>query len=164
MGISADERSSAIDFVNRINFLFEEWDVPKLLSTCLPEVKVWHAEGVFDGKEEVIRFFRDIYPPFIPGVHRQASNHIVDRDDETGGVLVRYHDYLYRYAWPDDAEGIKGAVLQLKIDTEGLPALWNGVTMVDRLVMTENGWKLKERQLGRLVANRDLMPNAKSDK
>lgn len=105
------------------------------------------------------------YSTFIPQLHdldRHASNHILDRDEETGGVSVRYHNSLYRYAWPDDTEGVKGTVLQYKEDTEGLPALWNGVTMTDRLVLSAEGWKLKERVLGGLVANKELMSDAKS--
>ncbi|RYN43539.1 hypothetical protein AA0114_g10193 [Alternaria tenuissima] len=164
MDVSGDERSSAIDFVNRLNFLFEEWDTPKILQAFVPDAKVLHVHGTLHGHEDIIEFWKKVYPPFIPGVHRHASNHIVDRDEETGGVSVRYHNYLYRYAWPDDTEGIKGTVLQYKEDTEGLPALWNGVTMMDRLVLSADGWKLKERVLGGLVANKELMPDAKSKK
>ncbi|KAH7081107.1 hypothetical protein BKA63DRAFT_530277 [Paraphoma chrysanthemicola] len=162
MDLSADERSSAIDFVNRLNFLFEEWDTSKILQAFVPDARVSHVHGTLHGHTECIDFFKNVYHPFIPGVHRHASNHIVDRDEETGGVSVRYHCYLYRYAWPDDTEGIKGTVLQYKEDTNGLPALWNGVTLMDRLVRTEIGWKLKERRLGGLVANKELQPDAKS--
>lgn len=123
-----------------------------------------HVHGTLDAHEDIIEFFKKVYPPFIPGVHRHASNHIVDRDEETGGVSVRCHNYLYRYAWPNDTEGIKGNVLQYKEDTEGLPALWNGVTMIDRSIHPEDGWKLKERVQGGLVANKALMPHAKSKK
>jgi hypothetical protein len=34
--------------------------------------------------------------------------------------------------------------------------------MMDRLVLSADGWKLKERVLGGLVANKELMPDAKS--
>jgi hypothetical protein len=164
MDISGDERSSAIDFVNRVNFLFEEWDTAKIVQAFTSDAKVFHTHGTIHGHAEIMEFFRNVYPPFIPGVHRHGTNHIVDRDEETGGVSVRYHIYLYRYAWPEDTQGIKGTVTQLKENTDGLPALWNGVTVMDRLVQAENGWKLKERRLGQLSLNKDLQPDAKSNK
>jgi hypothetical protein len=164
MDISSEERSSAVDFVNRLNFLFEEWDIPKIVQTILPDARVQHFYGTLYGHSDIINFFKDVYPPLIPGISRHANNHVVDRDEETGGVKVRYHLHLARYAWPDDAEEINSTAGTLRESSEGLPAIWMWTTVIDRLVRSEDGWKVKERWLSGSVSNKELNPDTKSKK
>ncbi|KAM6516775.1 hypothetical protein FALCPG4_014948 [Fusarium falciforme] len=155
--VTGDERSSAIDFVNRVNTLFEEFDKDKLSSTFLPEATLQHAYGKFQGYEEMRGFIEKDYPPLIPGVTRHATNHIVDRDEETGGVVVRYHNMLIRHVWPTEADKVttKDAIM-----VTGLPGIWFWSTMLDRLKMTDDGWRVYARTIGATVINKDLAPQA----
>ncbi|PYH39842.1 uncharacterized protein BO87DRAFT_381866 [Aspergillus neoniger CBS 115656] len=41
--VTSEERSSAIDFVNRHNFVFEEFDHAKMIDTFLPNATVYHS-------------------------------------------------------------------------------------------------------------------------
>ncbi|KUM61382.1 hypothetical protein ACN42_g5740 [Penicillium freii] len=93
--VSSEERSSAIDFVNRHNFVFEEFDHAKITATFLPNAVVYHSHGTISGHEEMKKFFENIYGFFIPGISRSATNHVIDRDED-GGVLVRYQETLIR--------------------------------------------------------------------
>lgn len=79
----------------------------------------------------------------------------MDRDGE-GGVTVRYHEHLVRYAWPADAAGLKGGDSMRSDD--GLPGTWLYSEIIDRLKMTDEGWKLSERYLGQSVFNTKLDP------
>ncbi|KAH6973263.1 hypothetical protein EDB80DRAFT_743012 [Ilyonectria destructans] len=156
--ITADERSSAIDFVNRLNHLFEEFDKDKMKSGFLPECKLRHAYGTFNGRAEMDAFIERDYPPLVPGISRHATNHTVDRDDETGGVVVRYHNMLVRYAWPSQAHKVTpNGVIKAE---DGLPGMWYWAPMVDRLKMTEEGWKVYERFIGGSVVNSKFDPDA----
>ncbi|KAK7419638.1 hypothetical protein QQX98_003229 [Neonectria punicea] len=152
--VTAEERSSAIDFVNRINTLFEEFDQDMISSTFLPDASLRHAYGTFRGRAELEGFTRKIYLPLIPGVSRHATNHIVDRDEETGAVVVRYHNLLVRHIWAEDAGKVttKGAIMV----TDDLPRIWFWLTTLDRLKMTDEGWRVQERIIGATVINKDL--------
>ncbi|KAH6976592.1 hypothetical protein EDB80DRAFT_871716 [Ilyonectria destructans] len=155
--VTAEERISAVDFVNRVNTLFEEFDKDKVISAFLPDASLHHAFGGFRGIDELGRFFEKDYPPLIPGVNRHATNHIVDRDEETGGVVVRYHMLLIRHVWPTEADKVtaKGAVI-----ATDLPGIWFWSTMADRLKTTDDGWKVYARNLGATVINKNLSPEA----
>ncbi|KAK4903113.1 hypothetical protein LTR27_000041 [Elasticomyces elasticus] len=157
--VTADERSSAIDFVNRINYLFEEFNHDKMLSAFLDDSIVYHFHGKIEGKEETRRFFEDVYGYLIPGVTRHATNHIVDRDGEHG-VMVRYHEQLFRNAWPAEVSDAAGAAEER---TDGLPALWLFSPMIDRLRMTADGWKIMERYVGASTFNKKLDPPKSPD-
>ncbi|KAJ5509591.1 hypothetical protein N7527_011734 [Penicillium freii] len=119
--VSSEERSSAIDFVNRHNFVFEEFDHAKITATFLPNAVVYHSQGTISGHEEMKKFFENIYGFFIPGISRSATNHVIDRDED-GGVLDVVRE-------------------------NGLPAIWWIGTNIDRLRMTSDGWKIFERYL-----------------
>ncbi|OWY47064.1 hypothetical protein AALT_g11008 [Alternaria alternata] len=140
--VTAEERSSAIDFVNRNNLIMEQFQ-----------------HGTVTGVDEMRAFFNTTYPYIIPGVSRHATNHIVDRDEETGGVTVRYHEQCIRYAWPSVFEtqlkGKEGSFIESDGD---LPQIWIYNIHYDRLVMTETGWKLRERVLGPAVVNPQMDP------
>ncbi|EHK23322.1 uncharacterized protein TRIVIDRAFT_220595 [Trichoderma virens Gv29-8] len=143
--VTAEERSSAIDFVNRNNFVFEEFNVDKVMSTFLPEAAVHHIGGTFRGEAERRKFLETFYAKiFIPGISRNAMNHVVDRDGD--GVMVRYQMHLVRYAWPSDIRGI--AAGEDLLSNDGLPSTWYFGAVIDRLRMTSEGWKLFERYLG----------------
>jgi hypothetical protein len=143
--VSSEERSSAIDFVNRHNFVFEEFDHAKMTATFLPNAVVYHSHGTITSHEERKEFFENIYGFFIPGISRSATNHVVDRDED-GGVIVRYQETLVRYGWPgDDTSMFKREDV---VRENGLPAIWWIGTNIDRLRMTSDGWKIFERYLG----------------
>jgi len=139
--VTAEERTSAVDFVNRSNLLFEEWDIEKVLSTFLDDSTVFHFHGVIEGREENRKFLTETYPYLISGVTRHATNHIVDRDGEDG-VVVRYHEQLFRNVWPTDVGSDAGTAGERM---DGLPALWLYSPMMDRLRKTDDGWKIFER-------------------
>ncbi|KAH6959566.1 hypothetical protein BKA56DRAFT_637491 [Ilyonectria sp. MPI-CAGE-AT-0026] len=142
--VTSEERSSAIDFVNRNNFVFEEFNVEKVLSTFLPDGAVYHIGGAVRGRAEMKIFLEDYAKVYIHGISRNAMNHVVDRDDD--GVMVRYHQHLVRYAWPKDTESVTAGGDLLSDD--GLPSTWFFATVIDRLRKTPEGWKVFERHLG----------------
>ncbi|KAI6774826.1 hypothetical protein HG530_001584 [Fusarium avenaceum] len=153
--VTSEERSSAIDFVNRHNLIFEESDHEKMVNTFLPDAVVYHSHGTIRGHKNARDFFANTYGAFIPGVSRHATNHVVDRD-ENGGVIVRYQQCLIRYGWQgDDLAAIKDDTAR----EDGLPAIWWIGRGIDRLRMTPDGWKIFERHLGAPFRNRTLDPD-----
>ncbi|KAL6884435.1 hypothetical protein GGI43DRAFT_419513 [Trichoderma evansii] len=111
----------------------------------LPDAAIHHIGGAIRGKAEMKAFLEDLYAKvFIPGIGRNAMNHVVDRDDD--GVIVRYQQHLVRYAWPSDTEGITAG--EDLLSNDGLPSTWHFGTVIDRLRMTSEGWKIFERYLG----------------
>jgi hypothetical protein len=154
--VSAEDRASAIDFVNRVNWFFETWDVDAMVDAFLPDSVTYHVHGTIRGKDETRRFFNKIYPYIIPGVSRHATNHIVDPDDDNG-VIVRYHNLLVRYARPEVAPAhLAGQVLE---NPDDLPATWIYSTVVDRLRRCNNMWKIFEKYVGCTSINNRLTPS-----
>lgn len=92
----------------------------------------------------------ETYPNLVPGVSRHAPNHIVDIEDN-GLVSVRYQNLLVRYASPEAAATI---VAEKVIETDELPALWLYSPMLDRLSVTDDGWKITDA----ISAGRRPMP------
>ncbi|KAL3468100.1 hypothetical protein BJX64DRAFT_282984 [Aspergillus heterothallicus] len=84
--VATEERTSAIDFVNRQNYIFQQFNHDRMLETFLPDAVVYHSEGTLRGHATFRKFFEAFHARAIPGVCRSATNHIVDRDDdgETG--------------------------------------------------------------------------------
>ncbi len=154
--VTTEDRASAIDFVNRVNWLFDVWDVDALVDAFLPDSVTYHWHGTNRGQDETRRFFNDIYPYIIPGVSRHATNHIVD-SDEDGGVIVRYHNLLVRFAHPEAAPAL--AAGQAMESPDDLPAIWIYSTMVDRLRRSDRGWKIFERYVGSTTTNDRLTPS-----
>jgi hypothetical protein len=153
--VSTEDRVSAIDFVNRINWLFDVWDVDALVDSFLPESVTYHWHGTNRGQEETRRFLNEIYPYIIPGVSRHATNHIVDPDQD-GGVIVRYHNLLVRFAKPEAAPSLEAGFAMQSPDD--LPAVWIYSTMVDRLRRSGKEWKILERHVGATTTNDRLTP------
>ncbi|KAH8697163.1 hypothetical protein BGW36DRAFT_378091 [Talaromyces proteolyticus] len=153
--VTSEERSSAIDFVNRHNFIFQEFNHDKMIATFLPDAVVYHSKGTIHGHAEFRAFFENLYGAYIPGISRSATNHIVDRDGD-GGVVVRYQQYLIRYGWAgDDAKTVAGKNF---VRDDGLPSIWWFAPIIDRLRMTADGWKFFERYLGPSFTNQRLDP------
>jgi SnoaL-like protein len=152
--VAPADRASAIDFVNRVNWLFDTWDVDAMVDAFMPESVTYHWHGTNRGRDETRRFFNEIYPYIIPGVSRHATNHIVDPDED--GVVVRYHNLLVRYAPPEAAPAL--AAGQVMESPDDLPGIWMYSAMVDRLRRTENGWKIFERYVGGTTTNNRLTP------
>lgn len=158
-GVDVDpaDRISAIDFVNRVNWWFETWDVEAMVDAFLPDAVAYHFHGTINGHEQIRHFFAHDYPYLIPGVSRHATNHIVDTDEE--GVVVRYQNLLVRYATPESA-AVLGAGQAIK-STDDLPAIWLYSPMMDRLRRTATGWKISERYIGGSTVNTRLDPTTK---
>jgi hypothetical protein len=152
--VTAKERTSAIDFINRQNYIFQEFNHDRMLDTFLPDATVYHSERTLRGHAEIGTFFQTCYGRTVPGICRSATNHIVDRDeddeDEDGtGVVVRYQQYLIRYGWEGHGEDEQVSASATKtISEDGLPAIWWFGSVVDRLRMTGQGWKVYERFVG----------------
>ena len=94
--VDAADRVSAIDFINRVNWLFDAWDIDAMVEAFLPDSVTHHTHGVVRGRIETRRFFQEQFPYTVPGISRHATNPIVDPDDD--GVIVRYHNLLVRYS------------------------------------------------------------------
>jgi hypothetical protein len=154
------DRISAIDFINRVNWLFDAWDIDAMVEAFLPDSATFHTHGVTRGTLETRRFFQDQSPHVMPGVSRQALNPIVDPDDD-GGVIVRYHNLLVRNTAQAAAPRIvSGQVIAGVVDA---PEIWIYSVMTDRLRRTENGWRIFERHVGSTSMNDGGSSNRHAD-
>lgn len=151
--VTPEERITAIDFVNRLNFLFQEFDHEKIINAFTEDCVVYHYHGTIKGHDGNRKFLKEQYGYLIPGVVRDASNHIVDRDGDDG-VTVRYHEHLVRYAWPEE-----DAQEHNRAKDDGLPGIWIFSPLIDRLKKTDEGWKLYERYVGSSIVNEKLDPS-----
>ena len=133
--VTAEDRISAIEFINRVNWFFDIWDVDAIVQAFAENSVTYHFHGTNRGRAEVRKFLTEKYPYLIPGVSRHATNHIVDADE--GGVVVRYHNLLIRYAAPEVAPGM-GFAKAIE-SQEDLPGIWLYSVMVDRLRRTQEG-------------------------
>lgn len=149
------DRISAIDFINRLNWLFDAWDIDAMVDAFLPDSVTYHTHGVTRGWAETRRFFQQAYPYIVPGVSRVATNPIVDADGD--GVIVRYHNLLIRYSTEASPNVVTGQVLGAPDD---LPAIWVYSMMIDRLRRTDQSWRIWERHVGATTMNDRLRPVA----
>lgn len=153
--VDPDVRASAVDYVNRVNWLFETWDLEAAIAAFAPDAQVFHFHGELHGEADIRHFLTEVYPYLIPGVSRHASNHIVDVE-ESGLVAVRYQNLLVRYADMEAAPGLNAGQV---LDSEALPAIWLYSPMLDRLRKTEDGWAIAERYIGGSTTNTRLTPS-----
>jgi SnoaL-like domain len=155
--VSTADQVSAIDFINRVNWLFDAWDIDAMVEAFLPDSVMHHTHGIVRGRIETRRFFQEQYPYTVPGVSRHATNPIVDPDDDDG-VVVRYHNLLVRYSVETGSPRIVGG--QVVSSPTGLPAMWVYSAMTDRLRRTDRGWRIFERRVGPTSMNDRLTPGA----
>ena len=142
------DRISAIDFINRVNLLFDAWNVDAMVEAFLPDSVTYHTGGVTNGREETRRFFQQMSPYVDHGISRIATNPIVDTDED--GVIVRYHNLHIRYA----AQFAPGAITgQAPGPADGLPGIWVYEAMTDRLRRVGSGWRIFERHAGVTTMN-----------
>jgi hypothetical protein len=151
------DRVTAIDFINRVNWLFDAWDIDAMLEAFLPDSVTHHTHGITRGVIETLRFFQDQGPYVVPGVSRQALNPIVDPDDDDG-VIVRYHNLLLRHAAQANSPRIVSG--QVVAGPADMPEIWVYSAMTDRLRRTESGWRIFERHIGPTSMNDQLGPAA----
>jgi ketosteroid isomerase-like protein len=144
------DRISAVDFINRVNWLFDAWDIDAMVEAFLPDSVTYHTHGINRGQAETRRFFQQLYAYSGPGVSRHATNPIVDRDGD--GVIVRYHNLLVRYT-PEASSMVTGQVVGRP---DNLPALWVYSAITDRLRRTDKGWRIFERHIGATTMNDGL--------
>ncbi|MFG2731561.1 nuclear transport factor 2 family protein [Streptomyces canus] len=152
--VSGTDRADAIELVNRVNWLFDIWDVEGILESFVPDAITRHPHGVARGRAAQRQFLEQYYP-LVPGVSRHATNHIVDADGDD--VIVRYYNLLIRYAMPEDAETVR-VTTEMIGNSDGLPAIWIGSPMMDRLRRTDQGWKIVERIVGGTVRSERWTP------
>jgi len=60
------DRVSAIDFIHRVNWLFDAWDIDVMVEAFLPDSVTHHTHGVSRGKVETRRFFQGRLPTWCP--------------------------------------------------------------------------------------------------
>lgn len=158
VGLGSDvdpaDRASAIDFINRVNWLFDAWDIDAMVEAFLPDCVTYHTHGINRGQAEMRRFFQQMSSYSVAGVSRHATNPIVDCDGD--GVIVRYHNLLIRHASPETSS--KMVTGQVGGSPEDLPAIWVYSAMADRLRRTDNGWRISERHVGTTSMNDRLRP------
>jgi hypothetical protein len=150
---------SAIDFIHRVNWLFDAWDIDAMVEAFLPDGVTHHTHGINRGRAETRRFFQEQYPYTVPGISRHATNPIVDPDGDDG-VIVRYHNLLVRYSAEPASPRIVGG--QVVASPMGLPAIWVYSAMTDRLRRTHSGWRIFERHVAATSMNDRLTPGASS--
>lgn len=150
------DRADAIDFINRVNLLFDACDIDAMVEAFLPDGVTYHTHGVARGRAETRRFFEETYPYSVPGVSRIATNPIVDSDGE--GVIVRYYNLLVRYA--PEAAGPRMVTGEVVEDPDDLPAIWVYSAVTDRLRRLDNVWRIFERHIGTTTMNDRLRPMA----
>jgi hypothetical protein len=155
--VDTADQVSAIDFINRVNWIFDAWDIDAMVEAFLPDSVTHHTHGTVRGRIETRRFFQEQYPYTVPGVSRHATNPIVDPDDDDG-VIVRYHNLLVRYSTAASSPRIVGG--QIVASPADVPALWVYSAMTDRLRRTEGGWRILERRVGPTSMNDRLTPGA----
>lgn len=150
--VDAADRSDAIDFINRVNLLFDAYEVDSMVQAFLPEGTIFHSQGVTQGHIELRRFFQQAALYSGPGISRVATNPIVDADGD--GVIVRYHNLVVRYSDAPVSNAVTGR------DGEELPGIWVYSAMTDRLRRTERGWRIFERYIGSTTMNDRMTPAA----
>ena len=148
------DRMTAIDFINRVNWIFDSWDIDAMVEAFLPDSVTHHTHGVVRGRIETRRFFQEQYSYTVPGVSRHATNPIVDPDDD--GVIVRYHNLLIRYSAEASSPRIVGG--QVVASPSDMPTFWVYSAMTDRLRRTDAGWRIFERRVGPTSMNDRLTP------
>jgi hypothetical protein len=144
--VDADMRFEAIDFVNRVNFLFDRWEPEALLASFSDDAVVDHPLGRSNGKKELAAFL-NAYEPITRGVRRHNCNHVV----ETGpgeDFTVTYYILLIRIAPSNRAEKLKTAPMEIMEYDEHLPKVISYAMVTDRLTRTRSGeWLVRHKRV-----------------
>jgi hypothetical protein len=148
------DQLSAIDFINRVNLLFDAGNIDAMVEAFLPDSVTYHSDGITRGQAETRRIFQEKCPYSVPGISRIATNPIVDRDGQ--GVIVRYHNLLVRYA-PKPTE-LRVITAEVVDDPDDLPAIWIYSAMADRMRRVDSGWRIFERHIETTTVNDRLSP------
>jgi hypothetical protein len=144
--IDADTRFEAIDFVNRVNFLFDRWQREELLAAFSDDVIVDHPLGRSAGKEELAAFLK-AYEPITHGVRRHNCNHVIDTGPGED-IIVTYYILLIRIAPSSEAGKLKAAPMEIMEYEEHLPKLISYAMVTDRLSKTESGgWRVRHKRV-----------------
>jgi hypothetical protein len=144
--IDADTRSEAIDFVNRVNFLFDRWLPEELLAAFSDDVIVDHPLGRSAGKEELAAFLK-AYEPITLGVRRHNCNHVIDAGPGED-IIVTYYILLIRIAPSSQADKLKAAPMEIMKYDEHLPKLISYAMVTDRLTRTLAGdWRVRHKRV-----------------
>lgn len=67
---SAQDRADAIDFVNRLNFAFDHWDLQHMVDAFTDDSVTDRPRGRIVGRAENIMFFENPYKPLTAGIRR----------------------------------------------------------------------------------------------
>lgn len=144
--IDADTRFEAIDFVNRVNFLFDRWQPEELLAAFSDDVIVDHPLGRSAGKEELAAFLK-AYEPITHGVRRHNCNHVIDPGPGED-IIVTYYILLIRIAPSSEAGKLKAAPMEIMEYEEDLPKLISYAMVTDRLGKTNSGeWRVRHKRV-----------------
>ena len=144
--IDADTRFEAIDFVNRVNFLFDRWQAEDLLAAFSDDVIVDHPLGRSAGKEELATFLK-AYEPITHGVRRHNCNHVIDAGPGED-IIVTYYILLIRIAPSSQAGKLKTAPMEIMGYDEYLPKLISYAMVTDRLTRIAGGdWRVRYKRV-----------------
>jgi SnoaL-like domain len=92
--VSAQDRSEAIDFVNRLNFAFDHWNIAEMNDAFSKNCIVEHPQGRVEGRATIAKFL-DAYKPLTVGIRCVPLNHIVDANED-GSLTVTYFNVFIR--------------------------------------------------------------------
>ncbi len=59
--------AAAVDYVNRVNWLFETWDLEAMVDALPTDARVFHFHGSLDGEKQIRTFLTETYPYLVPG-------------------------------------------------------------------------------------------------
>lgn len=136
----------AINFVNRINFYFDRWEVDNLLAAFTGDVIVDHPLGRSVGKPALADFLK-AYEPITHGVRRHNCNHVVDVGDE-GDIRVTYYILLVRIAPSADAARLKAEPMKIMEYDAHFPKLISYAMVTDTLTKLGNGqWRVRHKRV-----------------
>ena len=147
---------SAIDFINRVNWLFDAWDIDAMVEAFLPDSVTHHTHGVVRGRIETRRFFQEQYPYTVPG---SAARHQPDRRSRRrrrDRPLPQPSRPLFTAASP---RIVGGQVVATPRSARALGLLGDD----GPLAAHRCGWRIFERRVGPTSMNDGLTPGGASN-
>jgi hypothetical protein len=151
--MNAVVRTEVIDFINRHNLYFDQWDYEKLADTFTDDAAIDHPIGQASGRSEINKLLKD-YEPITRGVRRENANYVIDVISE-GKAIVHYHSILIRVTREEDAAKARETSGFLR-DTTGFPILICHALVTDTVVQDKNAnWKVFRKKVEQVVVNDD---------